>query len=111
MVEFGEMIVESIEEEISEKIQLLCEQFPIVQELPKGLPLRRVHDHAIEIKLGAQPPNIRPYRYPHSQKEEIERLLSEMLTAGLIRSSSSPYSSPVLLARKKDGSWRFCVDY
>jgi hypothetical protein len=55
--------------------------------------------------------NSRPYRYSPDQKNEIERQVEAMLQSGTIVPSLSPFASSVLLVKKKDNSWRFCVDY
>jgi len=78
---------------------------------PKKLPLERAYDHTILLLPMAIPVNAWPYRYSPLHKDEIERQVREMLTAGLIIPSTSPFASPVLLVQKKDVSWRFCVDY
>jgi hypothetical protein len=76
-----------------------------------GLPPNCSHDHSITLKSDAQPVCMRPYRYPYFQKEEIEKIVAELLLSGVIRPSQSPFSSPVLLVKKADGSWRMCIDY
>ncbi|TYK01237.1 ty3-gypsy retroelement transposase [Cucumis melo var. makuwa] len=82
-----------------------------VFEWPETLPSKKGIKHHIHLKQGTNLVNVRSYHYAHQQKEKIERLADEMLASRIIRPSTSPNSSPVLLARKKDGSWRFCVDY
>lgn len=89
----------------------LLEQFTDVFEDPRHLPPRRECDHRIPLMAGAQPVNSRPYRYKPELKTEIERQVQELLDAGVIQKSSSPFSSPALLVKKKDGTWRLCVDY
>lgn len=63
------------------------------------------------LKSGSEPISVRPFRYPHPKKEEIERKVAVMLGAGLIQPSGSPLYSPVLLVKKKDGSWHFCINF
>lgn len=70
---------------------------------PLGLAPSRNYDHAIHLHEGVAIPDIRPYKYFHQQTNEIESLVNEMLQAGIIRSSISPYSSPIILVKKKDG--------
>ncbi|XP_048527388.1 uncharacterized protein LOC125506673 [Triticum urartu] len=78
---------------------------------PKGLPPHRRYDHAITLVDDARPANSRPYRYSPLQKDEIERQVREMLELGVIEHSMSPFAAPVLLVKKKDSTWRFCIDY
>ena len=57
------------------------------------------------------PVHIPPRRIPHVRREEVRKLLQDMLAKGVIQPSNSPWSSPIVLITKKDGSSRFCVDY
>ncbi|GFV81129.1 retrovirus-related Pol polyprotein from transposon 412 [Trichonephila clavipes] len=52
-----------------------------------------------------------PRRLPFAKQEEVGTLLREMQENDIIEPSSSPWASPIVLVRKKDGSTRFCVDY
>lgn len=96
---------------LNDDMRALVNQFEDIFQTPTGLPLTRTIEHHINLKEGTNPINVRPYRYAYFQKDEIERQVTEMLQSGIIRPSSSPFSSPVLLVKKKDGSWRFCTDY
>lgn len=78
---------------------------------PTHLPPTRAADHTIPLIPGAQPVKVRPYRYSPIQKTEIEKQLKQMLAQGVIRPSTSSSASPILLVRKKDGTWRLCIDY
>ena len=66
----------------------------------------------MDIDTGdATPKKLPARRMPLAVRREVSRQLQAMQAAGVIQPSNSPWSSAVVLVRKKDGSQRFCVDY
>lgn len=86
----------------------LLAEFDDLFTLPTGLPPTWSVDHRIHLKRTW---SVGPYRYPQFQKDELEKQCADVLSQGIIRPSTSLFWSSVLLVRKHDVSWRFCVDY
>ena len=83
------------------EIKSLLDQYSEVFEEPNNLPPVRSHDHCIPLKVGSQLVNLRPYRFPHHQKTEVEKQIQAMLSSSIIQTSRSPFASPCLLIKKK----------
>ena len=98
-------------QEVPKTVKEVLTQYQRFFGLITGLSPSRDIDHAIQLIPGASLVNVCLYRYPHILKNEIERLVQKMLEVGIVRPSLSPFSSPVLLVKKKYGGLRFCVDY
>jgi transposase InsO family protein len=80
-------------------------------QLPNHLPPQREIDHRIEL-TQTSPPTLRPvYRMSPAELDELKKQLDELIAAGFIKPSKSPFGAPVLFVKKKDGSMRMCVDY
>jgi hypothetical protein len=75
------------------------------------LPPHRPYDIKIELQPGKQPPFGPMYSLSRDEQKLLREWLDDQLTKGVIRPSKSPAASPVLFAKKKDGSLRLCVDY
>ncbi|UYV66609.1 K02A2.6-like [Cordylochernes scorpioides] len=66
--------------------------------------------HRIDTE-NAKPIKHKPHRVSPKERDIIKEQIQDMLQEGVIRASSSPWAFPVILVRKRDGNWRFCVDY
>nr|GFA49995.1 putative reverse transcriptase domain-containing protein [Tanacetum cinerariifolium] len=103
-------------EDKSEKKRL--EDVPIVRNFPEvfpedlpGLPPTRPVEFQIVLVPGAAPVARAPYRLLPSEMKELAEQLKELSEKAFIRPSSSPWGAPVLFVKKKDGSFRMCIDY
>ncbi|XP_017406476.1 uncharacterized protein LOC108319747 [Vigna angularis] len=103
----GLVILENIDPDIA----LLLHTYNMIFAKPKGLPPNRSQNHCIPLLPDVNAVRVRPYKYPHSQKQQIENMVQQMLDEGIITHSTSPFSCPIILVKKKDGTWRFCTDY
>ncbi|GJR27056.1 putative reverse transcriptase domain-containing protein [Tanacetum coccineum] len=104
------------EEDKSEGKQI--KDVPIVRDFPEvfpedlpGLPPARPVEFQINLILGSAPVTRAPYRLAPSEMKELSEQLQELSDKGFIRPSSSPWGASVLFVKKKDGSFRMCIDY
>ncbi|KAK1414436.1 hypothetical protein QVD17_30180 [Tagetes erecta] len=94
------------------------EDIPVIREFPEvfpedltGLPPVRQVEFRIDLVPGATPVAKSPYRLAPSEMQELASQLQELSDKGFIRPSSSPWGAPMLFVKKKDGSFRMCIDY
>nr|GFC00830.1 putative reverse transcriptase domain-containing protein [Tanacetum cinerariifolium] len=98
--------------------ELKLKDIPVVHEFPdvflkdlSGLPPSREVEFRIDLIHGAIPVAKSPYRLAPTEMQELANQLKELQDKGFIRPSSSPWGAPVLFVKKKDGSFRMCIDY
>nr|GFA22415.1 putative reverse transcriptase domain-containing protein [Tanacetum cinerariifolium] len=94
------------------------EDVSIVRDFPKvfpedlpGIPPTRQVEFQIDLVPGVAPVARAPYRLAPSKMKELAEQLQELSDKGFIRPNSSPWGAPVLFIKKKDGSFRMCIDY
>ena len=98
--------------------EVRLEDVPVVRDfldvfpddLP-GLPPEREIDFPIDLVPGTAPISLPPYRMTPVELKELKTQLQELVDRGFIRPSISPWGAPVLFVKKKDDTWRLCIDY
>ncbi|GJY13941.1 putative nucleotidyltransferase, ribonuclease H [Tanacetum coccineum] len=111
-------LIQMMKEEETKIPERRIEDVPVVrdfpevflEDFPKLPPTRQVEFH-IELIPGAAPVARAPYRLAPAEMKELAEQLKELSDKGFIRPSSSPWGAPILFVKKKDGSFRMCIDY
>ena len=94
------------------KLSVLLENYVDVFVNDPNDPLGCTRDTEHSINMGdSQPIKQHAYRIPVHLQIIVDQQVADMLERGLVRSSTSPWSSPMVLVQKKDGNYRFCVDF
>ena len=107
---YQDTTVDLTEEQGAELARILNKSVNLFAKSPTDLGRTKVTCHTIETG-DAKPIKQRPRRPPMAFLHEEDKIIKEQLEAGIIRESSSPWSSPLVYVRKRDGTARPCVDY
>ncbi|GJY04334.1 putative reverse transcriptase domain-containing protein [Tanacetum coccineum] len=99
------------EEKRLEDVPIIREFLKVLPEDLPGLPPARQVEFQIDLVLGAAPVARSPYRLAPAELQELSTQLQELSDKGFIRPNFSPRGAPVLFVKKKDGSFRMCIDY
>ncbi|GJX46958.1 putative reverse transcriptase domain-containing protein [Tanacetum coccineum] len=111
-------LVQMMKKEENEAFEKRIEYVHVVKDFPEvfpkdspGLPPTRQVEFHIELIPGAAPVARAPYRLAPAEMKELVEQLKELSDKSFIRPSSSPWGAPILFVKKKDGSFRMCIDY
>jgi hypothetical protein len=103
--------------EEKESVEKICSKYPDVFYLENdAMTSTHIYKQPIRLKPEANSVYVKPYRIPHSQKQEVDRQVNQMLKNNIIEEARSEWSSPILLVPKKSDKagnkkWRLVIDY
>ncbi|GJS67830.1 retrovirus-related pol polyprotein from transposon 17.6 [Tanacetum coccineum] len=106
--DFKDLVMDFVYNNKRMQIAELLESHQDVFATPTSLLPKRKQDYRIPLLPNTPPINIRPYKNPPNQKDVVEAMLKELMESGVIRDKQSPYSHPIVMVKKKDGTWRKC---
>jgi hypothetical protein len=117
-VKFGTRGISKSQEKLNQvdtielnKVPVVCEYPDVFPEELPGMPPDREIEFVIELAPGTAPIYRKPFRMASTELVELKKQIKELLEKGYVQPSSSPWGSPVLFAKKKDGTLRLCIDY
>ena len=104
---------DQLDTSLPSSIVFLLQEFKDVflEEIPKGLPLIQGIEHEIDFVPCASIPNLPAYRSNPKEIKELQKKVGELIEKGYVSESMSLCVILMILAPKKDGSWRMCVDF
>jgi hypothetical protein len=96
---------------LKDELVRIVSDYDDIFQFPKGLPPKRQVEHEIQLQQDVPLPNIGMYRLSVLENAEIKKQVQELVEQGVIRPSTSPCGSPIILVPMNYVTWRMCMDF